>query len=40
MGGTIIATRDYHPIDHVSFSTEGGPFPPHCIEGSEGAEVF
>ena len=33
----VYATRDYHPLDHCSFSTNGGPFPPHCIQGSTGS---
>lgn len=36
----ILATRDYHPIDHCSFSSEGGPFPAHCVQGSIGSEFF
>ena len=28
-GSTVAATCDYHPIDHVSFTTHGGPFPCH-----------
>ena len=39
-GATIVATRDYHPHDHVSFSGQGGPFPPHCVQGSEGAKFM
>jgi len=39
-GAMIIATRDYHPIDHCSFFTNGGPFPPHCVQGSKGAQFF
>ena len=34
-----VVTRDYHPIDHASFTTHGGPFPPHCVQGSRGAEL-
>eukprot|EP01006_Ploeotia_vitrea_P006070 TRINITY_DN12200_c0_g1_i1.p1 TRINITY_DN12200_c0_g1~~TRINITY_DN12200_c0_g1_i1.p1 ORF type:complete len:583 (-),score=45.32 TRINITY_DN12200_c0_g1_i1:133-1881(-) len=34
---TVIATRDYHPEDHCSFTTHGGPFPPHCLQGSNGS---
>ena len=30
-GATVCATRDYHPIDHVCFTSEGGPFPAHCV---------
>jgi nicotinamidase/pyrazinamidase len=34
----IIYTRDWHPSDHSSFNTQGGPWPPHCVQGSEGAK--
>lgn len=34
----IIATRDWHPPDHCSFRVQGGPWPPHCIAGTHGAE--
>lgn len=34
----IVLTRDWHPPDHASFRGMGGPWPPHCIAGSEGAE--
>jgi nicotinamidase/pyrazinamidase len=34
----IFATRDWHPPNHVSFKTYGGPWPPHCIQQSEGAK--
>lgn len=34
----IFATRDWHPADHCSFKAQGGPWPPHCIVGSHGAE--
>jgi len=34
----IFATRDWHPIDHCSFREHGGPWPPHCIAGTKGAE--
>jgi len=30
--------RDWHPVDHCSFNTHGGPWPPHCVQGSKGAE--
>ncbi|MFQ6607486.1 MAG: bifunctional nicotinamidase/pyrazinamidase [Fidelibacterota bacterium] len=33
----IFATRDWHPPDHCSFQSQGGPWPPHCIQGTEGA---
>jgi nicotinamidase/pyrazinamidase len=35
----IAATRDWHPPDHASFETEGGPWPVHCVQGSHGAEL-
>lgn len=34
----IAASRDWHPEDHMSFEAEGGPWPPHCVQGTEGAE--
>ena len=37
-GLPIFATRDWHPPDHCSFAIRGGPWPPHCIAGSPGAE--
>jgi nicotinamidase/pyrazinamidase len=35
----VVATRDWHPPDHNSFEEQGGPWPPHCVQGSEGAEL-
>jgi nicotinamidase/pyrazinamidase len=35
----IAATRDWHPADHASFETEGGPWPVHCVQGTPGAEL-
>ncbi|PUA33173.1 MAG: nicotinamidase [Zestosphaera tikiterensis] len=35
---TIVASRDWHPENHISFTTRGGPWPPHCVKGSKGAE--
>ncbi|MEW6039655.1 MAG: nicotinamidase [Pseudomonadota bacterium] len=37
-GLPVIATRDWHPPDHCSFHAQGGPWPPHCVAGSPGAE--
>lgn len=34
----IFATRDWHPGNHCSFRAQGGPWPPHCIAGSQGAQ--
>jgi nicotinamidase/pyrazinamidase len=35
----VFATRDWHPADHDSFEAQGGPWPPHCVQDSEGAEL-
>jgi len=37
-GSPIFATRDWHPVKTSHFNTSGGPWPPHCIQGSPGAE--
>jgi nicotinamidase/pyrazinamidase len=34
----VLALRDWHPTDHVSFNTQGGPWPPHCIKETNGAK--
>jgi nicotinamidase/pyrazinamidase len=34
----IIFTRDWHPPRHISFYSEGGRWPAHCVRGSKGAE--
>ena len=34
-----MATRDWHPPDHGSFAERGGPWPPHCVQGTAGAEL-
>lgn len=36
-GATVVFTRDWHPPNHVSFKTRGGPWPPHCVQGTPGA---
>ncbi|ROR32589.1 isochorismatase family protein [Inmirania thermothiophila] len=36
-GLPVFATRDWHPADHCSFRDQGGPWPPHCVAGTEGA---
>jgi nicotinamidase/pyrazinamidase len=33
----VVATRDWHPADHSSFQQQGGPWPPHCVAGTNGA---
>jgi len=39
-GALVVATRDYHPVDHCSFIPEGGPFPAHCVQGTEGSKFY
>ena len=38
IGAPIDATRDWHPPNHCSFKTQGGPWPVHCVQNSNGAE--
>jgi nicotinamidase/pyrazinamidase len=33
---TVVTTHDTHPADHSSFVEAGGPWPPHCVEGTPG----
>lgn len=35
----VVATRDWHPPDHGSFSEQGGVWPVHCVAGTPGAEL-
>jgi nicotinamidase/pyrazinamidase len=35
----VVATRDWHPADHGSFSEQGGPWPAHCVQDTRGAEL-
>ncbi len=35
----VVATRDWHPDDHHSFEAQGGVWPMHCVQGTEGAEL-
>jgi nicotinamidase/pyrazinamidase len=37
-GLPIVFSRDWHPEAHCSFEAQGGPWPPHCVQGSIGAE--
>jgi nicotinamidase/pyrazinamidase len=36
-GLPVYASRDWHPALHCSFADQGGPWPVHCVAGSEGA---
>jgi nicotinamidase/pyrazinamidase len=35
----VISTQDWHPADHISFKERGGPWPPHCVQNTKGAEL-
>jgi len=37
-GLPIYATRDWHPANHCSFKAQGGPWPPHCVASTRGAQ--
>lgn len=34
----VYASRDWHPANHCSFRAQGGPWPPHCMANTYGAE--
>jgi nicotinamidase/pyrazinamidase len=35
----VLATRDWHPPDHGSFTEQGGIWPVHCVQDTEGAQL-
>ncbi|MFY9571378.1 MAG: bifunctional nicotinamidase/pyrazinamidase [Blastocatellia bacterium] len=35
----VISTQDWHPSNHISFKQQGGPWPPHCVQNTPGAEL-
>jgi nicotinamidase/pyrazinamidase len=35
----VVATRDWHPSDHGSFTDRGGPWPVHCVADTQGAQL-
>lgn len=37
-GLPVFFTRDWHPEDHISFKEQGGLWPPHCVQDTEGAK--
>ncbi len=37
-GANVLASRDWHPTNHKSFKTQGGPWPPHCVQETKGAK--
>jgi nicotinamidase/pyrazinamidase len=34
----ILASRDWHPPNHISFKAQGGLWPPHCVQETTGAK--
>lgn len=34
----VVASQDWHPAGHISFASQGGPWPPHCVQGTKGAD--
>lgn len=36
-GAPIYATRDWHPPNHISFTSQGGSWPQHCVQNTDGA---
>ena len=37
-GAPVFATRDWHPEKTKHFKADGGMWPPHCVQGTGGAE--
>jgi len=37
-GVPIFASRDWHPAQTAHFRERGGQWPPHCVQGTPGAE--
>jgi nicotinamidase/pyrazinamidase len=35
----VVATRDWHPPDHGSFADQGGRWPVHTVQDTEGAQL-
>ena len=34
----VLASRDWHPLNHISFKAQGGTWPPHCVQETAGAK--
>lgn len=37
LGVPVYASRDWHPLGHLSFKPQGGDWPPHCVQDTPGA---
>ena len=38
LGLPMFFTRDWHPPNHISFRSQGGIWPRHCVQGTRGAK--
>src|SRR5262249_56134225 len=38
-GAGVFASRDWHPARTRHFAAYGGVWPPHCVQGTPGAEL-
>jgi nicotinamidase/pyrazinamidase len=38
-GAAVFASRDWHPERTKHFKADGGVWPPHCVQGTRGAEL-
>jgi nicotinamidase/pyrazinamidase len=36
-GALVVASRDWHTRDHLSFTEQGGVWPRHCVQNENGA---
>jgi nicotinamidase/pyrazinamidase len=39
LGLPVYASRDWHPADSTHFAAQGGAWPAHCVQGTEGARL-
>jgi nicotinamidase/pyrazinamidase len=39
VGAAVLYTQDWHPASTPHFSTDGGIWPPHCVEETWGAQL-
>ncbi len=37
-GAAVVATQDWHPPETPHFAPQGGPWPPHCVRDTWGAD--
>lgn len=36
----LVVTEDWHPSGHCSFKENGGQWPVHCLQETEGADIY